>query len=57
MGLIREGNERVLAARLADAKFFFDEDRKVRLEDRVKKLDGCDVPSETWDDGAEAGAA
>ena len=40
MGLIREGNERVLAARLADAKFFFDEDRKVRLEDRVKKLAG-----------------
>jgi glycyl-tRNA synthetase beta chain len=35
MGLVREGNERVLAARLADAKFFFDEDRKVRLEDRV----------------------
>ncbi|MDN5941441.1 MAG: glycine--tRNA ligase subunit beta [Nitrospira sp.] len=40
MGLIREGNERVLAARLADAKFFFDEDRKVRLEDRVKRLAG-----------------
>jgi glycyl-tRNA synthetase beta chain len=40
MGLIREGNERVLAARLADAKFFFDEDRKVTLEDRVKKLAG-----------------
>ncbi len=40
MGLIREGNERVLAARLADAKFFFDEDRKVRLEDRVQKLTG-----------------
>ena len=40
MGLIREGNERVLAARLADAKFFFDEDRKVRLEDRVTKLTG-----------------
>jgi glycyl-tRNA synthetase beta chain len=36
--LIREGNERVLAARLADAKFFFDEDRKVRLQDRVEKL-------------------
>jgi glycyl-tRNA synthetase beta chain len=32
MSLIREGNERVLAARLADAKFFFDEDRKVKLE-------------------------
>ena len=40
MGLIREGNERVLAARLADAKFFFDEDRKVKLEDRVPKLAG-----------------
>jgi glycyl-tRNA synthetase beta chain len=40
MGLIREGNERVLAARLADAKFFFDEDRKVRLLDRVDKLTG-----------------
>jgi glycyl-tRNA synthetase beta chain len=40
MGLIREGNERVLAARLADAKFFFDEDRKTTLQDRVKKLAG-----------------
>jgi glycyl-tRNA synthetase beta chain len=40
MGLIREGNERVLAARLADAKFFFDEDRKIKLEERVAKLAG-----------------
>ncbi len=40
MGLIREGNERVLAARLADAKFFFDEDRKIKLQDRVGKLTG-----------------
>ncbi|MGH7183412.1 MAG: glycine--tRNA ligase subunit beta, partial [Nitrospiraceae bacterium] len=40
MGLIREGNERVLAARLADAKFFFDEDRKVKLEERVTRLTG-----------------
>ncbi|MDH4187347.1 MAG: glycine--tRNA ligase subunit beta, partial [Nitrospira sp.] len=40
MGLIREGNERVLAARLADAKFFFDEDRKVKLAERVAKLAG-----------------
>ncbi|ULA58397.1 MAG: Glycine--tRNA ligase beta subunit [Nitrospira sp.] len=37
MQLIREGNERVLAARLADAKFFFDEDRKTSLADRVAK--------------------
>ena len=51
MGLIREGNERVLAARLADAKFFFDEDRKVKLEERVTKLDRCHLPSEARHDG------
>jgi glycyl-tRNA synthetase beta chain len=33
------GNERVIRARLADAKFFFDQDRKVPLEERVPKLD------------------
>jgi glycyl-tRNA synthetase beta chain len=32
------GIERVIAARLADAKFFFDHDRKVMLEERVPKL-------------------
>jgi glycyl-tRNA synthetase beta chain len=32
------GNERVIAARLADAKFFFDQDRKVMLPDRVPTL-------------------
>jgi glycyl-tRNA synthetase beta chain len=35
---IVQGNERVLRARLADARFFFDQDRKVRLEARVPKL-------------------
>ena len=35
---IIQGNERVLRARLADAKFFFDQDRKLRLEARVPKL-------------------
>jgi len=40
IGLIREGNERVLAARLADAKFFYDDDRTTPLKDRVGKLDG-----------------
>ena len=35
---IIQGNERVLRARLADARFFFDQDRKVRLETRVPKL-------------------
>jgi glycyl-tRNA synthetase beta chain len=32
------GNERVLRARLADARFFWDQDRKARLEDRVEAL-------------------
>jgi glycyl-tRNA synthetase beta chain len=36
--VIVAGNERVLRARLADAKFFWDQDRKVRLENRVPKL-------------------
>jgi glycyl-tRNA synthetase beta chain len=40
MDLIRAGNERVLAARLADAKFFFDNDRTTRLADRVDTLKG-----------------
>ncbi len=33
------GNERVVRPRLADAKFFFDQDRKKRLIDRVAGLD------------------
>ncbi|KEO52189.1 glycine--tRNA ligase subunit beta [Thalassospira permensis] len=33
------GNERVLRARLHDAKFFWDQDRKVTLEARLPKLD------------------
>ena len=37
-GAIIEGNERVLRARLADARFFFDQDRKTRLEARAPKL-------------------
>jgi glycyl-tRNA synthetase beta chain len=32
------GNERVLKARLADARFFWDQDRKIRLEDRLETL-------------------
>ncbi len=32
------GNERVLRARLSDAKFFWDTDRKLRLENRLPKL-------------------
>ena len=36
---IIKGNERVLSARLSDAKFFWDQDRKIKLEDRLVKLD------------------
>lgn len=33
------GNERVVRPRLADAKFFFEQDKKKRLEERVAALD------------------
>lgn len=36
--LIVGGNERVLRARLADAKFFYDQDRKQRLDTRLDGL-------------------
>ncbi|MBP9531727.1 MAG: glycine--tRNA ligase subunit beta [Syntrophaceae bacterium] len=36
--VVARGNERVLQARLADASFFFEEDKKVPLEDRVESL-------------------
>jgi glycyl-tRNA synthetase beta chain len=35
---IIEGNERVVRPRLADARFFFNQDRKQKLESRVEKL-------------------
>ena len=35
---VQHGNERVLRARLADAQFFFDEDRKKSLEQHREKL-------------------
>ncbi|BBB33459.1 glycyl-tRNA synthetase beta chain [Thermotomaculum hydrothermale] len=38
-GYVKNGNERVLAARLYDAKFFWDEDRKKPLFSRMEKLE------------------
>lgn len=35
---IIEGNQRVVRPRLADARFFFNQDRKLKLESRVEKL-------------------
>jgi len=37
---IISGNERVLQARLADAEFFFDQDRKRTLSSRIESLSG-----------------
>ncbi|KQV85977.1 glycine--tRNA ligase subunit beta [Pelomonas sp. Root1237] len=37
-GAVVQGNERVVRPRLADAKFFFDQDRKKKLEDRLPGL-------------------
>src|SRR5665213_3011911 len=34
------GNERVIRARLSDAKFFYETDLKTKLEDRLPKFDG-----------------
>jgi len=36
---IIRGNNKVIAARLSDAKFFWDQDRKTKLEDNLPKLD------------------
>lgn len=40
MEVVKKGNERVLRARLADAQFFFQEDQKHTLEERVEALKG-----------------
>jgi glycyl-tRNA synthetase beta chain len=37
---IKAGNARVIRARLSDAKFFWDQDRKTKLEDRQAKFSG-----------------
>ena len=37
-GLVRHGNERVLRARFNDARFFWQQDQKKKLEDRLEDL-------------------
>lgn len=39
-GAIVKGNERVLKARLSDAKFFYEQDRKSNFQSRMEKLKG-----------------
>ncbi len=38
LNIVQEGNERVLTARLADARFFYDEDLKIDPEEWLEKL-------------------
>lgn len=38
LDIVAHGNERVLRARLSDAEFFFNEDTKIKLEERLEKL-------------------
>lgn len=40
LDVVRAGNEKVLAARLADARFFYEEDLKKPLEARLEQLKG-----------------
>lgn len=38
--IIKHGNEKVVTARLEDARFFFEEDQKIPLADRIEALSG-----------------
>ena len=38
--VVAKGNDRVMRARLSDARFFFEEDKKVSFDTRVEKLAG-----------------
>jgi glycyl-tRNA synthetase beta chain len=46
------GNERVLRARLADARFFWDQDRKQRLDSRLPKLEAVTFHARLGTQGA-----
>ncbi|KGE18154.1 glycine--tRNA ligase subunit beta [Paenibacillus wynnii] len=39
LDVIAKGNEKVLRARLSDAKFFYQEDQKLKIEDALAKLE------------------
>ena len=40
MDVVRKGHERVLRARLDDARFYYNDDRKIRLDGRIEALKG-----------------
>jgi glycyl-tRNA synthetase beta chain len=39
LDIVRAGNEKVLKARLADARFFWEEDQKIKLEEYLPRLE------------------
>ena len=47
-GLVRQGNEWVIGARLADARFFFDEDRKQPLGGPGAGSEPSGFPPAAW---------
>ncbi len=51
--VVKRGNERVLAARLADARFFFREDQQRSLDDWATRLDGVVFQSKLGSIGAK----
>ncbi len=48
------GNNKVIAARLSDAKFFWDQDRKVKLEDQLPKLEAITFHAKLGSVGEQA---
>ncbi|HEY5365842.1 MAG TPA: glycine--tRNA ligase subunit beta [Casimicrobiaceae bacterium] len=52
---IIQGNERVLRARLADAKFFYDHDRRMPLASRTQRLDHIVYHNKLGSQGARVG--
>jgi glycyl-tRNA synthetase beta chain len=54
-GRVRAGNEWVVAARLADASFFWRKDREQRLEERIAALDGIAFHPKLGSHGAKRG--
>jgi glycyl-tRNA synthetase beta chain len=53
-GLIQQGNEWVIGARLADAEFFFAEDRKRTMAERASGLDRLELHATLGSMGAKA---
>jgi glycyl-tRNA synthetase beta chain len=53
-GLIRQGHERVLAARFRDAEFFWDADQRMPLRDRLPLLEKVTYQAELGSQGSYA---